>query len=133
MQEGIAAFKNVLSNGSLGPDQASRTSDLLHLLASAEAQAGQAEDALDHLRQAIKLPPKEERAYFELAAFCIQHDNLQTAADVIRAGLQNAPDAGRLRALQGVIDALSGRCDEAAAQLEMANALDPKSELGAAG
>jgi Flp pilus assembly protein TadD len=133
VQEAIGVFKNVLSNGSLGPDQTSRSSDLLHLLASAEAQAGQTEGALDHLRQAVKLSPKEERGYFELAAFCIQRDNLQTAADVIRAGLQNTPDAGRLRALQGVIDAQSGRYDEAAAQFEMANALDPKSELGAAG
>jgi len=131
--EAVAVFAKVFAEDDFGSDQKNRKPDLLYLLASAEAQDGQIENAIHHFRQAIDLTPKVERNYFELAALCIQRDRLALAAEVTDLGLRNVSDAGRLHALRGVIDAQFGRYEEAAAQFETANSLDSKSDFGVAG
>jgi tetratricopeptide (TPR) repeat protein len=100
--------------------------DALNLLASAEVANGQLDLAIAHLRQAIGMAPKEEQNYFDLAALFVQHDQLQAATETVDLGLRHIPEAGRLHAVRGVIEAQQGKLDEAAAEFE-------QSEYGAAG
>jgi Flp pilus assembly protein TadD len=100
--------------------------DALNLLASAEAANGQLDLAIAHLRQAIAMAPKEEQNYFDLAALLVQHDQLQAAADTVDLGLRHIPEASRLHAVRGVIEAQQGKLAEAAVEFE-------QSEDGAAG
>jgi len=107
--------------------------DALNLLASAEIYNGQVESAIAHLHKAVELAPKEEQNYIDLTVLCIQHDMLKAADEIAEAGSQSVPASARLHALRGVINAQSGKYEEAAADFERANELDPETEYGATG
>ncbi len=107
--------------------------DALNLLAVAEAAEGRLESAVAHLQQAIQAAPKDERNYFDLAALCMQNESADTAAAIVEAGLKNVPKSARLRTIRGILLAQLGKYDEAAAEFELANRLDPSGQYGASG
>ncbi len=107
--------------------------DALNLLASAEASSDHLESAVTHLQQAIRSNPKDEKNYLDLASLCMQNESGDTAATIVEAGLNLLPKSGRLHTLRGILQAQSGRYDDAAAEFELANRLDPGGQYGAAG
>jgi tetratricopeptide (TPR) repeat protein len=104
-----------------------------NLLASAENAAGNANAAIAHLSKAIDAAPQDEQNYIDLAALYIQHDSARSALPIIEAGLKQAPKSARLHAIRGVVKGQIGTEQEAAADFELANQLDPGQQYGAAG
>ena len=107
-------------------------SEALNLLATAEASIGRLE-AVAHLQRAIRLAPKDERNYLDLASLCIRHESAATASAVVDAGIEQLPQSARLHTIRGVLSAQQGHQPEALAEFELANRLDPQGEFGAAG
>ena len=107
--------------------------DGLNLIAAAEAGAGRLESAVAHLQQAIRTNPRDEKNYLDLASLCMRNESGDTAAAIVDAGLENLPNSARLHTLRGILDAQRGRHDEAAAEFDIANRLEPNREYGSAG
>ena len=107
--------------------------DALNLLAAAQAAEGRLESAVAHLQQAIRLAPKDERNYLDLAALCMQNESGGTAVAIVDAGLENLPQSARLHTVRGILKAQLGKHDDAAAEFDLANELDPGRRYGAAG
>ena len=107
--------------------------EALSLLASAEASAGRLESAISHLRKAAEIAPRDEQNYVDLAALCLQQNAMEDAAAAVETGLRNVPKSARLYSIRGIIRAQAGRSDDAAADFDRANRLDPDEQYGAAG
>ncbi len=86
-----------------------------------------------HYKKAIEAAPSDEQNYVDLATLYIQHEAASSALPVVDAALQHSPNSPRLHAMRGVIKGQIGLDDEAAAEFERANRLDPKGELGSPG
>jgi tetratricopeptide (TPR) repeat protein len=106
--------------------------DALNLLAAAEASEGRLESAVARLQQAIRLAPNEEGNYVDLAGLCLQNESGDTAVAIVEAGLAILPQSARLHTLRGVLKAEVGKYDDAAAEFDLANRLDPSRLYGAA-
>ncbi|MGI8988925.1 MAG: tetratricopeptide repeat protein [Bryobacteraceae bacterium] len=106
---------------------------VLNLIASAEVADGQWKPAMEHLREAARISPHDERNYVDLAALCIQRDAMEVAATVTDLGLKNVPASARLHSIHGAIQAQLGNTEEAATDFDLANRLDAMHEYGAAG
>jgi len=106
---------------------------ILNLIASAEVADGQITPAIESLRKAERLSPKDERSYVDLGALYIQQNAINDAAKVVSAGLANIPRSARLRSMHGVIQAQIGNSQQAAADFDEANSLDALHEYGVAG
>lgn len=121
-----AVFQQLLTER---PDSAKT----LNLLAWAEGSNGHPQSAMDHLREAIAIDPKNEQNYVDLTSLCIQYGTWEAAREIVDASLRNDPASPRLHALRGVIDAQFGQYDDATAEFDRANDLDPSNQFGAAG
>jgi Flp pilus assembly protein TadD len=131
----LLAQKSADAIGTLQPFAADSGAgaDALNLLAAAEAAGGRLEAAVDHLRRAIEIAPKDERSYLDLAAICLRNESEDAAAEFVDVGLQNVPESARLHTLRGILKAQLGKYEEAASEFELANRLDPNRQYGAAG
>jgi tetratricopeptide (TPR) repeat protein len=76
-------------------------------------------------REAIRLNPKEERAYVGLAESLIQEARYQDADDALREGVAAVPASARLRYLRGEARQRAGRLPEALADYEFALGVHP--------
>lgn len=93
-------------------DQGNKTADLDNLLAEAYEGNKQSKEAIDLLREATELAPKDEKNYIDLAMLCADHNALDLALQVVQVGLHRLPDSDALLVQQGVINAMAGRYDE---------------------
>lgn len=91
----------------------------------AEAQ-GQTQRALDLLRQAITLHPRETGAYLDFVNLACQHASLQVGLDVVNLGLKQLPEAAELYFARGVLLCQLGKVDDGFVDFRRANQLDPK-------
>ena len=91
----------------------------------AEAQ-GKTQKALDLLRRAILLHPKEESAYLDFVNLAYQHASMQVGIDVVNIGLKQMPKAAELYFARGVLLCQLGKVDDGFADFDRANQLDPK-------
>jgi tetratricopeptide (TPR) repeat protein len=67
------------------------------MLATAYAINGEIPKSLDHLREAIRLNPRDERSWIALARTLDQTGRLLDAQQAVRDGITALPDAGALR------------------------------------
>jgi Flp pilus assembly protein TadD len=107
--------------------------DTLNLLSAVEVALGKSEAAVSHLYQAIGVDPLDEPNYVDLAALLVQNGSIERAGDIVEAGLKRLPKSARLHSLRGVVRAQLGTFEEAAAEFDLANRLDPGLGVGAAG
>lgn len=107
--------------------------DTLNLLATAEAEMGRLEAAVAHLQQAIRRDPKDEKNYVDLASLCMRNESNETAVAIVEAGLAQAPDSAQLHMVRGILKVQLGQHDDAAAEFDRANRLDPRRQFGDAG
>ena len=91
----------------------------------AESQ-GDTQQALDLLRQAIKLHPQEESAYLDFVNLAYQHASMPVGLDMVNLGLRQIPNSAELHFARGVLLCQLGRVDEGFADFNRANELDPK-------
>ncbi len=99
--------------------------EALRLKAVALVAGGQIAEGIAAFREAIRLTPKEERAYVDLAETLIQEARYQEADEVLSEGVAAVPSSSRLRYLRGQARQRAGRLPEALADYEFALGLHP--------
>lgn len=105
-------------------------SDLLSLLAAAQEADKQTPQALDLLRRAAALYPREERHYIDFASICMEHSSLDLGVEVLEVGTKNIPKSSRLHATLGALLVRAGNMEKAQREFETAQMLDPKAAYG---
>jgi tetratricopeptide (TPR) repeat protein len=95
--------------------------ELPNLLAQAYAGAGRIAEAYESLRRATRLEPKAEENYLDLAALCLEHENLELGLEIVDIGLAQRPDSARLELQRGALLAMKGQLDQAEAAFEAAS------------
>ena len=103
---------------------------LLRLAASAYEASGNTPEAVRVLREAIVTDPRNTDLYLDFANLCMDHQSFQVGVDVINSGLKLLPTAAPLYVARGVLYVQLAQYDEAEADFEKANSLDPASSLG---
>jgi tetratricopeptide (TPR) repeat protein len=94
-------------------------------LIHAMATLGQADQAVERYRQRLAADPADPRAHRFLAAAYLLARDYERAGQVIRAGLELAPDDPSLTEQQGDLSGATGHPDDALACWQRAYALDP--------
>jgi len=103
---------------------------LLRLAASAYEATGDTPEAVRVLREAIVSDPRNTDLYLDFATLSMDHQSFQVGVDMINSGLKLQPAAARLYVARGVLYVQMARYDEAEADFERANLLDPANSLG---
>jgi tetratricopeptide (TPR) repeat protein len=106
--------------------------DALLLAADIYESMNDTQPAVELLRKAILLDPKNVDAYLDFANLSYDHASMQVGIDILNAGLGQLPTEARLYLVRGILYTQLGKFDEAAEDFGTANRLDPKlSVLGA--
>ena len=105
------------------------SSDVLNLLGQAYEKSGQLQKAVDTLREATLVAPKDENNYLDLANLCVDHGNYSLGIEVIDVGLKNNPSSAKLLLQLGLLHVLSGESARAQDEFERAGRLEPASAL----
>lgn len=105
---------------------------VLELAASAYEEKGDTPNAVASLRKAIVQAPRNTDLYLDFADLCIQHQSFDAGVDMINAGLAIQPEAAPLYLARGVLYVQMARFDDAQADFEKADTLDPRHSFGAA-
>ncbi|MEJ7608422.1 MAG: tetratricopeptide repeat protein [Bryobacteraceae bacterium] len=105
--------------------------DALSLLASAYEANGQTPRAVEVLRRAIELHPRDEGLYADLAGICLEHHSPALGIEVMEVGAKNNPESARIQTILGVLHDRSGHAENAAAAYSRAIALAPDAGFGA--
>ena len=108
----------------------SRDTRAMQLASSAYEATGDTPNAVRVLREAIVADPREIELYIDFANLCMDHQSFQVGIDMINSGLQRQPQAAQLYVARGVLYVQLAKFDEAEADFEKANALDPAGSLG---
>lgn len=104
----------------------------LELAASAYEASGDTPQAVQTLRQAIVMNPREIDLYLDFANISLDHQSFQVGIDTINAGLVLQPEAAPLYMARGVLYVQLEQFTEAEHDFEKADALDPGRSMGAA-
>ena len=88
--------------------------------------------AVSSLRQAILLDPHNTSLYLDFANICFAHESFQVGIDVITEGLSLQPNADDLYVARGVLYVQLAKYDQAEADFEKANELNPHESLSVA-
>jgi tetratricopeptide (TPR) repeat protein len=124
-QDAIVTLQPVLDNGS-------SDANTLELAANAYEDAGDTEKAVNSLRQAILLDPKNVNLYLDFAYICFTHQSFQVGVDLVSDGIGQQPAAGPLYFARGVLYVQLADYDKAQADLAKAYELEPNESLTAA-
>ena len=111
--------------------QDSPDADSLSLLASAYEANGHTPRAVELLRRAIEVHPRDERLYADLAGICLEHQSLPLGIEVMEVGAKNNPQSARIQTILGVLLDRSGQTEKAAAAYSQAIQLAPDAGFGA--
>lgn len=103
---------------------------VLQLAASAYEAIGDTPNAVRVLRQAIVADPRNTDLYLDFANISMDHQSFQVGVDMINSGLKLQPQAAPLYVARGILYVQLAHFDEAEADFEKANALDPAGSLG---
>ncbi len=97
----------------LAPD----SSEVRRILATAESINGDLAAGLQHLRDAVRLNPRNERAWLSLARMLDDLGQWVDAADVLRRAVGVLPESGELRWQLSVVSGKRQRTDDADLEL----------------
>src|SRR5262249_41306835 len=89
----------------------------------------QTQEAIDVLREVIRLAPEDEEGYVRLTALCIKYQAHDLGQQIITAGLHYHPQSDRLILQRGVIHALSNQYDLAEQDFELTSQFAPEKNL----
>ena len=99
------------------------------LKAAALTAGGQLVEGVTAFREAIRLAPRDERAYVGLAETLVQEARYREADEVLGAGLKAVASSTRLHHLRGQSWQRQGRLPEALAEYELALRAHPRLPL----
>ena len=106
--------------------------ETLSLASSAYEDVGDTPNAVSTLRQAILLDPRDVSLYLDFANISFAHESFQVGIDVINEGLVLQPQAPQLYLARGVLYVQLAQYDQAEADFEKAQLLDPNESLSTA-
>jgi tetratricopeptide (TPR) repeat protein len=106
-----------------GPEK--QRSAALNLIAAAYEANQQTPEAVAALQRAIPLAPRDVENYLDLATISLDHGAFQVGVDVVNAGLHRLPDSAALYLERGVLEVQMDHYDEANADFQKAEALNP--------
>lgn len=106
-----------------------KTAELDNLLAEALEGNHQVQEAINTLREATQLAPKDENNYVDLAALCTNYDAYNLGLQIIEVGLHYHPESDRLIFQRGVIEAMMDRFELAEKDFQLASRLAPDKNL----
>ena len=106
--------------------------NVLDLAASAYEAAGNTPEAVRLLREAIVADPHNVNLYLDFADISLDHQSFLVGVDMINAGLSAEPKSAALYVARGVLYVQLAQYDNAEADFEKADELDPRQSLGSA-
>jgi tetratricopeptide (TPR) repeat protein len=106
--------------------------ETLELASTAYEDAADTPQAVAALRQAILKDPRNVDLYVDFANISFAHESFQVGIDVVSEGIRLQPAASQLYLARGVLYVQLADYDEAEADFEKANELDPNQSLSAA-
>lgn len=106
--------------------------ETLSLASSAYEDSGDTPNAVNTLRQAILLDPRNVSLYLDFANIAFAHESFQVGIDVINEGLILQPQAPQLYLARGVLYVQLAQYDKAEEDFEKAQQLDPNESLSTA-
>jgi len=124
-KDAIATLQQLLQDNATDPN-------VLGLAASAYEADGNTPEAVRLLRQAIVANPHNINLYLDFANVSLDHQSFQVGVDMINAGLAAEPNAAPLYVARGVLYVQLAQYENAEADFEQANALDPRQSMGSA-
>jgi tetratricopeptide (TPR) repeat protein len=107
-------------------------SGTLQLAASAYEAGGDTPQAVSLLRQAIVSDPRNIDLYLDFANISMDHQSFQVGISMINSGLTLQPNAPQLYVARGVLYVQLAQYDQAEADFDKADTLDPGQSIGSA-
>jgi tetratricopeptide (TPR) repeat protein len=104
----------------------------LDLASAAYEGTKDTERAVNALRQAILLSPRDVNLYVDFATISSAHQSIQVGIDVVNDGIGLLPHSAPLYFARGVLYTELGQYDKAEADFQVAYQLDPSQSLTAA-
>jgi tetratricopeptide (TPR) repeat protein len=104
----------------------------LELASAAYEDAGHTDRAVEALRQAILIDPRNVHLYLDFAAISAAHQSFQVGINVVNDGIGLQPQAAQLYFARGVLSIQLGQYEDAQADFEKAYELDPNQSLSVA-
>jgi tetratricopeptide (TPR) repeat protein len=105
-------------------------SKALQLAASAYEAGGDTPRAVSLLRQAIISDPRNIALYLDFASISMDHQSFPAGIAMIDSGLNLQPNAAELYLARGVLYVQMAQYDQAEADFDKANAIDPGKAIG---
>ena len=105
---------------------------ILELASAAYENAHNTEKAVDTLRQAILLEPKNVQLYVDFAALSATHQSFRVGVDAVDEGINLQPKSAQLYFARGVLYVQLAEYVKAQADFDKAYELDPSQSLSAA-
>jgi tetratricopeptide (TPR) repeat protein len=105
-------------------------SEELTLLAEASREADDIAGAIETLRRATKLYPREPRHYLDLATIAIDHESFDLGLEIVNVGIAKLPQSAPLYAMRGVLYVFTAHLDKAEADFSQATQLAPEDASG---
>ena len=106
--------------------------NVLELAVAAYEADGNTPEAVRILRQAIVADPHNVNLYVDFANVSLDHQSYQVGVDMIDAGLTAEPKAAPLYVARGILYVQLAQYDNAEADFEKADTLDPRQSIGSA-
>ena len=103
--------------------------EFYNLLSKVYLKNDRLQQSYDALRTAVRLDPKDESNYLDLASLSLDHQNYDLAREILTIGLRRQPASGRLRLALGIVDALTSRDAEARNDFTRAMEFSPHNPL----
>ena len=120
----LATLKPLLDNNP--------NAETLELASSAYEESSDTESAVNMLRRAILLDPRNVGPYLDFAYVAYAHQSFQVGIDVLSDGIGQQPDAAQLYFARGMLYVQLAAYDKAEADFAKAYELDPNQSLTAA-
>lgn len=104
----------------------------MQLAAAAYESSGDTPTAVKTLRDAIVQDPRNVALYLDFANLAMNHQSFQAGVEMMTAGLNMQPDAAALHLARGVLYVQLANYEQAEADFQKAEQLDPQGSLSAA-
>jgi tetratricopeptide (TPR) repeat protein len=114
-----------IADGLIAQGPAMRKAELYSVVAQAYLKTERIKEAYDALREATRLEPEAVDHYVDLAMICVDHQNFDLGLEIVGIGLQHRPESSLLHLQRGVLYAMKGSIEQAAAAFEQASKVAP--------
>ena len=102
----------------------------LSLAASIQESIGNTPAAVELLRSAIAVNPKDPQNYIDFGALSFDHSSVRVGIVMLNAGIEQLPNSAKLYVTRGILHMQNSNVEEAEKDFARANELDPSQSFG---